>query len=351
MGKWHGMRRRWLHCGLGVGCPMPDLQLHRRQLYVLIGAPDREKQQNPTQPRRNLMFKRCTIRLASIVLASAVCGHWGCSFTTINAAPGPNTALNDGASAQSALGSREKIADRGDFKVTYAPAKKLAEIAEAVNEMKALSDLIPDLNANFALAEDLPIVFKECDGRANASYDPKERKITICYEFIQYLANGFSKVYEKDKDVGEALVNAMTFFFFHELGHALFHIDGIPVGARQEDAADEFATFLMIRLGDDGELAALHAAVAFSRIIGLTDSLDSATLGDEHPLGKQRAFDVICWVYGKDPEDRQMRAAAKAAGLPESRLDRCGEEYQSMNNRWDELLEPHLKQDASTTPE
>jgi hypothetical protein len=46
-----------------------------------------------------------------------------------------------------------------------------------------------------------------------------------------------------------------------------------------------------------------------------------------------------------------MRAAAKAAGLPESRLDRCGEEYQSMNNRWDKLLEPHLKQEASTTLE
>jgi hypothetical protein len=297
------------------------------------------------------MAKTSTVRFISMILASATCGHWGCSFTTINAAPEPNAALNDEGSAQSTQGSREKIADRGDFKVTYAPAKKLAEIAVDVNEMKALSDFIPDLNANFALAEDLLTVFEECDGKANAFYDPNERKITICYEFIQYLAGGFAKVYEKDEDGAEALVNAMTFFFFHELGHALFHVDGIPVGAKQEDAADEFATFLMLRLGDDGEVAALHAAVAFSRIIGLTDSLDSATLGDEHPLGQQRAFDVICWVYGKDPEDRQMRAAAKAAGLPESRLDRCAEEYQSMNNRWDVLLEPHLKQEATTTPE
>jgi hypothetical protein len=292
------------------------------------------------------MSKTYAVRFISIVIASAACGHWGCSFTTINAAPETTTALNDGTSAQSALGSREKLADKGDFKVTYAPAKKLAEIAKDVNEMRALSDLIPDLNANFALAEDLLTVFKECDGQANAFYDPKEKKITICYEFIQYLAGGFAKVYEKDEDGAEALVNAMTFFFFHELGHALFHIDRIPVGARQEDAADEFATFLMLRLGDDGEVAALHAAVAFSRIIGLADSLDSAMLGDEHPLGKQRAFDVMCWVYGKDPEDRKMRSAAKAAGLPESRLDRCGEEYQSMNNRWDVLLEPHLKQEG-----
>ena len=202
------------------------------------GEPGVEKAAESTlMTRRIVMFRSSLIWFVPICVASVVGGYSGCSFTTINAAPGPTTALSDGASAQSALGSREKIADSGDFKVTYAPAKKLSEIAEAVNEMKALSDLIPDLNANFALAEDLLTVFKECDGQANASYDPKERKITICYEFIQYLAGGFSKVYEKDEDGAESLVNAMTFFFFHELGHALFHIDGIPVGARQEDAA------------------------------------------------------------------------------------------------------------------
>jgi hypothetical protein len=292
------------------------------------------------------------IRVQFAFLALMLGGQMGCSFTTINPPSTPGMASGQAGLAKSATRSRAKIADEGNFVVTYGPAKKMKEIAKAVKEAKSLSDLLPDLNANFALESDLPVVFSEC-GSPNAHYDPRERKITICYEFIAYLEEGFSRVFEDDDDAADAALNdALTFFFFHELGHALVDIDKIPItggASGGEIAADQFATFVLMALGDEGDMTALRAAVAFGRIVGEDDSLDDDTLGDEHPLGRQRAFNILCWVYGAKPADKDMRMAARKGGLPESRLDRCGEEYQSMNESWLDLLGPHLKQEAPAT--
>jgi hypothetical protein len=295
------------------------------------------------------MFPKYTIRLAFSILALAVCTHLGCSFTTINATPEPGASLDEGASAKAASKSRAKIADQGNFLVSYGPASKreLKVVAKAIKDAEALSQLLPDLNANFALEKDLPIVFSEC-GIPNAHYDPNEQRITICYEFIQYLWVGFNEVFDEHQDALAALNNALIFFFFHELGHALIHIDQLPSTGGEEVAADQFATFLLLALGDKATLKALHAAVAFARIFGATDSLDNETLGDEHPLGRQRAYNILCWVFGAKPEERNT---VETAGLPESRLDRCREEYESMNNSWRELLDPHLKQEVTNTLE
>ena len=39
--------------------------------------------------------------------------------------------------------------------------------------------------------------------------------------------------------------------FLHETGHAVFNMLQIPVLGREEDAADQFAAYLMLRLGKD----------------------------------------------------------------------------------------------------
>jgi hypothetical protein len=119
------------------------------------------------------------------------------------------------------------------------------------------------------------------------------------------------------------------------------------VGGR-EDAADQFATFLLLELGEDGSSVAAHAAVAFARIVSEGDSLDDEVLGDEHPLGQQRALNVICWVYGSNPTAQGMKGAAEAAGLPEVRLTGCANEFQSMRDAWLRLLGPHLKHEPES---
>jgi hypothetical protein len=247
----------------------------------------------------------------------------------------------------------EKIADHGDFTVKYEPAKKkkLKEIAKAVEGANALFEsLMQGLNAQFALAKDLPTVFRECGGQQNAFYNEDDQEITICYEFVQYLAQGFAQVFHEAEDVSDNLTDALVFFFFHELGHALVNIDRLPSTGGDEVAADQFATYVLLKMVEDGSDKAVAAVEAFVAIIGEDDSLDNKTLGDAHPLGQQRACNIICWVYGADPDNRGLRKAARSIGLPEARLDRCDKEYKFMNDSWSRLLRKHLKQTETIAP-
>ncbi|MEC7760348.1 MAG: DUF4344 domain-containing metallopeptidase [Pseudomonadota bacterium] len=50
-----------------------------------------------------------------------------------------------------------------------------------------LLDEIDALNAEFSLADDLILSYAAC-GEANAFYDPEYREITICTEYVDFLA-------------------------------------------------------------------------------------------------------------------------------------------------------------------
>ena len=288
-----------------------------------------------------------TMLMAS--LAGVLALEIGCAESNLAVVSDSDGASTADASEPLARGqSPTGITGKGSFVVRYLPPKspKLREMAKVVKESELLTDVLPDLNGNFSLEQDLPIVFRECR-QENAYYDPRKRQVSICYEFVRYLAVGFAEVYANDEDGDEALQNAITFFLFHEIGHALIDIDNLPITGGSEAAADEFAAFVLMSLGDDGKLIVLHAAVAFSRIVGKGDSLDDSTLGDEHLLGRQRALNLICLAYGASPEEKDIKDAALTIGMPPSRLARCAEEYDRISVSWLTLLQPHLKQTAA----
>lgn len=128
-----------------------------------------------------------------------------------------------------------------------------------------------------------------------------------------------------------------VFVTFHELGHALVDILQLPVTGREEDAVDGFSTVLLLQaeLAEAVLQAAIYWAVSDTGMYGQQD------FADEHSLNSQRYYNLLCWIYGSDP---QRFADLVAQGhLPEERAGRCMGEHQQLESSWTALLRPHLR--------
>jgi hypothetical protein len=97
----------------------------------------------------------------------------------------------------------------------------------------------------------LTIETTEC-GAVNSYYQRKNFKptVTICYEFLkrilELLPNETAPARLTPTD---ATVGQFFWVTFHEVGHAAFDMFNVPIFGHEEDAADNFATFIMLQFG------------------------------------------------------------------------------------------------------
>jgi hypothetical protein len=195
------------------------------------------------------------------------------------------------------------------------------------------------------LPYDLTVVGKQC-GEANAWYKSEERKIIICYEEPAATAKLLQGAGKPKKKADALALGDLIHTFYHELGHALIDVLKLPAVGREEDAADQFATLTLLRSGEQGEIAAQIAAMQFllshkqNRKAG-----EPLAYWDEHSFSKQRYYDILCLIYGKDPDKYDDLVPKK---LPQARADQCPAEYERLNGAWAALLAPHLKTPSSS---
>jgi hypothetical protein len=62
---------------------------------------------------------------------------------------------------------------------------------------------------------------------------------------------------------------------------------------------------------------------------------------DEHSLSRQRAYQIVCYMVGSDPE--KFRALAEETGMPEERQASCKRDFGNTAWAWDTLLKPHKR--------
>ncbi len=244
-------------------------------------------------------------------------------------------------SSASAPASDEKKQpeDKGDFKVVSTPVKKAeyTELEKELRESKLLETIAADLNDTIALPFDILISFDECN-EVNAFYDPEKRQISMCLELIEDLHDVFQKKTKSEDEAVEATINAMIFVFFHELGHALIHALELPITGKEEDAVDQLSTFILADGTDEGETAALDGAESF---LSDEEQMGDLPFWDEHSLGPQRFYNIVCWVYGQNPD--KYEPLVDQGVLPDDRAARCQDEYKQLANSWSRLLAPYLK--------
>ncbi len=237
----------------------------------------------------------------------------------------------------------------GKFVLVYQPGKTPQGIKweRILKEAKIYEQAVTELNAKFSLPYDLTIEAREC-GEANAWYHSEERKITLCYEETANTARLLKKQTKPKKNADALALGDAIHTLLHETGHALIDIFNLPAVGREEDAVDQFATLTLLKSGESGEMAAQIAAMSFF-LSGKESRKKHEKLDywDEHSFDKQRYYDILCLVYGKDPDKYADLVPKK---LPQARADQCPAQYEKLDAAWDTLLAPHRKNPLASTP-
>jgi hypothetical protein len=227
----------------------------------------------------------------------------------------------------------------GRFLVEYVPVEDptYARWQMEFREGRFLEDVADWLNQWIALPHDVRLGFEAC-GEPNAFYRPEDRTVALCYEMVDDLEAALAGE-PGDPSAGvQAVSDALLFTALHEVGHALVDVLAIPVIGREEDAVDQLAAVMLVDGSEEGSAAAVNG---ISGLAGGEEELDEVTFASEHALGMQRIYNVLCLVYGQDP-DGHVHWVDDGV-LPQERAAHCPAEYEQVAHSWDRVLEPFLR--------
>lgn len=231
------------------------------------------------------------------------------------------------------------------FTVEYVEPKepKHLLIYDMYKEKKLLEKFQAFL-APIRLPNPIKLQIAGCDGRANAHF--WQNTITVCYEYFEYIWAHTPKMAKAGLSPRDAMIGPTVDVFLHEAGHAILQQLDIPLLAREEDAADYIATYLILEFCQEDSRRLILGA---SFIAGSEAMLEQGkapelvTLADVHSLPAVRYFNRWCMAYGKDPV---LFADAMELGmLTPGRAKHCSYEYAYIADAMKRLIKPYVDPD------
>lgn len=142
----------------------------------------------------------------------------------------------------------------------------------------------------------------------------------------------------------------ISFVLYHEFGHAMIREFGLNLYGREEDAVDNLSALFMLPeepdlLADDLVMAAVKGwqilDQSSSNSLGGHDSSGFGSYALEHSPDRVRALNILCVLYGSDPDG--FAALAKSAGLREEKFRYCQELYEETLQGWAKKLGPYVR--------
>ena len=213
-------------------------------------------------------------------------------------------------------------------------------VYKLLKERQAL-EKIRDLLSPLRLPHRLLLQTMDCEGMSNAFSNAES--VTVCYEFVDEI---LKNVPEKTTPAGvtpiDALIGPFMDVFLHEAGHAVFAALQIPLFGREEDAADQFSAYIMLKF-DKEEARRLILGSAYQYKGDLSSpkvTMEQKEFADEHGTSAQRFFNLLCVAYGSDPE--LFGDVVTKGFLPEDRAVGCKREYIQLSHAFDTLIRPHI---------
>lgn len=265
---------------------------------------------------------------------------------------------------QSHLNSNKQLGNKvGKFNLIYKPTVKYQEIKQLLEQQNFDAAVRQLNNSGLVMRSDIPIIFDEC-GQVNAFWSNQNKTITMCYEYVAFNIEMFQKLGKLSiQEAQKKAINNTIFTFFHELGHALIDVLPLPAVGQEEDTVDEFATIMLLKSNNNqADEIVLDAADFYL----LFSNVNKPAVWDEHSLNTKRLFNLVCFVFGSNPEHNEKVFLQtleiihdKNEQITQEQLNRraslCVQDYQQKVTNWNRLLLPHYasKQGGwgnSTTP-
>jgi len=243
------------------------------------------------------------------------------------------------------------------IRIAYDPPKTPEHQAlyDMTKERRVLETLQHILSP-FRLPVELTIKTTGCDGMVNSWYntDNSIPTVHLCYELLQdILQTATKETTQAGITPRDAVVGQFLFWTLHEVGHAMFDIFQVPLLGREEDAADQFAGYVMLQFGKDPARhligGAVYAANEFMKNYKQNPVVEKRLekYSSVHGLPEQRFYNFLCLAYGADPE--LFADVVENGFLPKRRADNCKYEYETFSRAWRAEMSPHIDRQMART--
>ncbi len=216
---------------------------------------------------------------------------------------------------------------------------------DLLRDRRAL-EKVQEILSPFRLPEELRIKVAEC-GKVNAFYTRENSRptVTICYEYLKHVLESLpNETTPAGLTPADAAVGQFLWMTLHEVGHAIFDIFQVPIFGHAEDAADDFATFIMLQFGQ-GQARRLIGGAAWAWRAYVGDYKRNpvvptrlTSFADDHGLPQERFYNLLCLAAGADP----VQFSDLFEYLPPTRSQRCALEYQTLFRAFHKEITPHI---------
>jgi len=236
--------------------------------------------------------------------------------------------------------------------IVYVPPQNstFQQLYDLLRERRAL-ERIQEILSPLQLHEQLTIRTTEC-GAVNSFYGRENFKpiVTICYEFLKHILDSVpNETSPAGVTPADAAVGQFFFVTLHEVGHATFDIFGVPIFGREEDAADNFATYTMLQFGK-GQARRLIGGAAWAWRTYLGDytrnpvvPMRLAAFANDHGLPQERFYNLLCLALGAN----RGEFFDAERYLPPTRSPTCSREYQTLLRAYHKEISPHIDQEMA----
>jgi hypothetical protein len=236
--------------------------------------------------------------------------------------------------------------------IVYVPPQNSAfqQLYDLLRERRAL-ERIQEILSPLQVPEQLTIKTTEC-GAVNSYYQRQNFKptATICYELLKQILDSVpNETTPAGVTPADAAVGQFFFVTLHEIGHAAFDMFGVPIFGREEDAADNFATYIMLQFGREqarrligGAAWAWRAYLGDYRKNPVTQTRLAAFASD-HGLPQERFYNLLCLAFGANGQE----FADAGSYLPPTRSPKCSYEYQTLLRAFRKEISPHINQEMA----